>query len=613
MKEGGETRVYLLVLRTINGVERRFLERLSSATWDQVEDSCYLDCAVTFRPESPTSQFGATGDGTTVDTQAINRAIAACSSGDTLYFPPGIYLVDNSEIIVSSHGDTSLRPLPDGVNIFMEGGAWAKRAPAANDVIFFTCDGNNTLQVNVDGDEFPGSMTGAWPAGSSTFGVFARTADGVRVVQSRFKNIKGYGIQMRGGSRWVVSGCDFYRIGLSGALFQNLAPVRHCIVSNCTFEDMGDTAAAFSPMADETSDISLNIITGCTARNTNYRTAGFAFDFEGGYYTGTYHHNLIIGCTVEQTQGDAVAQGGVTINLLNESSAIIGCVCKGRTTGALTSDVGISVPGTTGILVEGNLVENFRGGGVYADGAATPTINANRIKNCGEGSSPLYSTILLAYLFGSTGAVVTGNSIECDTAYTYGGNGGAAIFARRFNANNVTDLVIQSNRIRNPIGFGIEVFGFSGGSSYTGRVTIKNNVIAGDGSSTVFLNNPIFANYVVGLCIKDNEVHETKYGFDLTGSTNIQVVGNTIENLTTSPTIAAGINLTSTDKATVEKNKLNATFTSKLVTTSATNLVVGENSGIALTNAVDDAAAAAAGVTIGSKYRNGSVIMQRIA
>lgn len=55
--EEGENRVYLVVRRTINGVERRFLERMTSGKWIDVEDTCFLDCAVTFAPETPTSVF----------------------------------------------------------------------------------------------------------------------------------------------------------------------------------------------------------------------------------------------------------------------------------------------------------------------------------------------------------------------------------------------------------------------------------------------------------------------------------------------------------------------------------------------------------------------------
>lgn len=46
--ENGEDRTYMVVLRTIGGVERRFLERTASAKWEDVKDSCYLDCAKSY-------------------------------------------------------------------------------------------------------------------------------------------------------------------------------------------------------------------------------------------------------------------------------------------------------------------------------------------------------------------------------------------------------------------------------------------------------------------------------------------------------------------------------------------------------------------------------------
>ncbi|RSY83115.1 hypothetical protein DAH66_12665 [Sphingomonas koreensis] len=55
--EGGENRIYWLTRRTINGVERRFVERVASAKWADVRDSCYVDCAVSFAPEEPTGRF----------------------------------------------------------------------------------------------------------------------------------------------------------------------------------------------------------------------------------------------------------------------------------------------------------------------------------------------------------------------------------------------------------------------------------------------------------------------------------------------------------------------------------------------------------------------------
>ena len=46
--------------------------------------------------------FGATGDGSTDDTSAINSAIAALSAGDTLYFPEGTYVVSSALTTIST-------------------------------------------------------------------------------------------------------------------------------------------------------------------------------------------------------------------------------------------------------------------------------------------------------------------------------------------------------------------------------------------------------------------------------------------------------------------------------------------------------------------------------
>jgi hypothetical protein len=58
ISENGEDRLYLIVRRTIDETERVFIERMASATWDSVTQSCYLDCAVSFFDlEEPQSVF----------------------------------------------------------------------------------------------------------------------------------------------------------------------------------------------------------------------------------------------------------------------------------------------------------------------------------------------------------------------------------------------------------------------------------------------------------------------------------------------------------------------------------------------------------------------------
>ena len=55
--ENGEDRVYLIVRRTVGGVERTFIERMASAHWSEIEDCCFLDCAVSYAYDEPRSTF----------------------------------------------------------------------------------------------------------------------------------------------------------------------------------------------------------------------------------------------------------------------------------------------------------------------------------------------------------------------------------------------------------------------------------------------------------------------------------------------------------------------------------------------------------------------------
>ena len=57
VSEAGEDRVYLIVRRAINGVERTFVERMASTRWDDIADCCFLDCAVSYEFDQPRNTF----------------------------------------------------------------------------------------------------------------------------------------------------------------------------------------------------------------------------------------------------------------------------------------------------------------------------------------------------------------------------------------------------------------------------------------------------------------------------------------------------------------------------------------------------------------------------
>lgn len=57
ISEGGEDRVYLIVTRTIGGVEKTFIERMAASTWATQEETCFLDCAISYSFDTPQSVF----------------------------------------------------------------------------------------------------------------------------------------------------------------------------------------------------------------------------------------------------------------------------------------------------------------------------------------------------------------------------------------------------------------------------------------------------------------------------------------------------------------------------------------------------------------------------
>ena len=56
--EQGEDRAYFIVERVIGGQTKRFVERMASHLWSNVEDACWLDCSVSGSFDEPRNSFG---------------------------------------------------------------------------------------------------------------------------------------------------------------------------------------------------------------------------------------------------------------------------------------------------------------------------------------------------------------------------------------------------------------------------------------------------------------------------------------------------------------------------------------------------------------------------
>ena len=67
IREGNETAVYFVVKRTINGTDRRYIERFASRDFDDIEDAYFVDCGLTYDGRNTGSTTITITGGTTWD------------------------------------------------------------------------------------------------------------------------------------------------------------------------------------------------------------------------------------------------------------------------------------------------------------------------------------------------------------------------------------------------------------------------------------------------------------------------------------------------------------------------------------------------------------------
>ena len=189
--------------------------------------------------------YGATGDGSTDDTAAIQAAMDACDAagGGTVAIPVGTYLVDIDY-------DNGLA-VPGNMTIEMQDGAVLTCADSVDDSngYLLKIDATNCAEVVVRGGEFRGPTT--WHASQSVTGLGLYGTDDVvypkiRVEGARFVGLT-YGIRGKG-NPLVVTDCTFdgedhgddthrcmgIHCNYSGS------HARELVVERCTFTGLGD-------------------------------------------------------------------------------------------------------------------------------------------------------------------------------------------------------------------------------------------------------------------------------------------------------------------------------------------------------------------------------------
>ena len=194
------------------------------------------------------TNFGATGNGSTDDTNAINAAIAALQTGDTLYFPCGTYLISGALTKLSISNLQVLGPASQCVIIHVK---------SANNFDAFVVTGGMSSSVNLAADVTSNTFT-AVSGGVATLGL--NVGDYVLISDTAVNDngpgsppiatqevvlvagISGETVTINGTFAWMFTLISLEPEQWGGNPFaQKLAPVSNVVVKYITFDGTGST------------------------------------------------------------------------------------------------------------------------------------------------------------------------------------------------------------------------------------------------------------------------------------------------------------------------------------------------------------------------------------
>jgi hypothetical protein len=274
--------------------------------------------------------FGGLADGSTDDSSAVTKAIAAYSSGGTVYFGAGTWVVTNIAVSASNVnligagiGATTLK-LKNSTNTSVVTFSGSTSCSLRN----LTVDGNRTNNAsNAVADVVLGTET---------------ICDSVEVKNSALYSI-------RGGLRAVVSNCKLTGSG-AGA---------------------GATNGIWAALNDGSFDGFH--VTGTTVKS--YRAAGMLLDGRGG---------RVVDCTLLDNAQDSGTIGQIANSnggSLTVSNCFIGGAGTGNTISTGSTTIGIYAAASS-VTVEGCTIMSQNSHGILLGGVTGHIIKGNRITGC---------------------------------------------------------------------------------------------------------------------------------------------------------------------------------------------------------------------------------------
>lgn len=341
---------------------------------------------------------GATGNGTTDDTAAINNAISGSAVGSTIWFPPGTYLVSAPIVLYPSRTylgaggivqQTTIKATSAVTGAILAGQGWNSNTLTA-------CDNPIRVQgLNVVG---PGKGTG--------------TAHGIALT-SFWCRIEDVFVQLTGGHGILLT--DVTKGG--AALTNSSATCSENTVFKCKFDSIGTDGlhvgnqAAFNTNQD--GSLVDCLISGCNGYGVYMDQAG------GWYLKGNHLYGM--------AQSGIVANSGFATTILG--NYVEGDFGSANVSGQTYVGIGLTQGGGWGSTVVGNTVDTNQGGQLSTATAwRCFDIEAN------SGTSSTNQAVVVVSGNSATSTVASGTTKKA-VAYNYATAGTASSFQVRTSGN----------------------------------------------------------------------------------------------------------------------------------------------------------------------------------
>jgi len=410
----------------ITGAE--YMEAVQAGSSVRVTASQIAALGATFT-SSNVINFGADPSGVSDSTAAINAAdVAATAAGQILYFPPGIYSI-NQGTRLTMHGASWLGA--DRNQSILKSAAGVYPAPTQ----MVTCSGKSNLTISRLG--FDMSLV-TFPAATTCRHLLMFNCTNWEVFDCAFTGIQTYniGIYPNGGDLWSIKDCYFIQAvpsaNQSQAINVQQNSGRHQICRNICIGTGIFSNGANGLYAE-------NLISG--------------WQFGGGIVLGP-----LAGCTSNRVIGNYCVGGLGNPDVNNTYSHGIECWS----------------PNTQ---IIGNYCANNMGAGITIGGTNCVVVGNECLNNCQSGQSLGgiigYGTLISAVAYSASNSVITNNQLSDNQGVPtqkygykeYPNIGGAAPITGVLVANNVA----LGNTI-SPYGYG---GGATGGSYFSGSLGIN--------------------------------------------------------------------------------------------------------------------------------------------